>query len=207
MKRGLAVALVLLTSTATAAQADTILINGSFELGPTLTGNDADFPAGFTGIPGWTIFGHSIDYLGLPWDVSDGQHAIDLDGRNATLSGIAQTFATSVGQTYAVSFDLSGNPQGDPQIKQARVIIDGFAQDYAFDSAGQALTALFWQPITFSFVADDVSATLSFMSLSSTPNSYGALIDNVRVNAVPEPSSLLLVGLGLVAWRRLRRSS
>jgi hypothetical protein len=58
------------------------------------------------------------------------------------LSGIALTFATTVGQSYVVSFDLSGNPQGGPQIKQARVSVDGVAQDYAFDSVGQSLSAL-----------------------------------------------------------------
>jgi choice-of-anchor C domain-containing protein len=181
------------------ADADPVLINGSFELGPPIPTNDIDIAAGFTGIPGWTVFGGSIDYLGPPWNVSEGQRAVDLDGRDATFSGIAQTFATSIGEAYIVRFDLSGNPQGGPLIKQARVTVDSFTQDYAFDAEGQTLDALIWQPIEFSFLASSTSATLSFMSLTSTPNSYGALIDNVRVDTVPEPSSLLLFTAGLVA--------
>ena len=61
------------------------------------------------------VFGHcvfvapersAIDYLNVRWDVTDGIHAIDLDGRDSLGSGIEQTFATTPGQAYAVSFDL-----------------------------------------------------------------------------------------------------
>lgn len=105
-----------------------------------------------------------------------------------------------------MTFDLSGNPQGGPQIKQMRVSVGGVTQDYSFDSSGQALNALIWQSITFDFLASSSTSTLSFVSLSSTPNSYGALIDNVTVSSVPEPSTLLLVTLGLAtASLRYRR--
>jgi hypothetical protein len=45
--------------------------------------------------------------------------------------------------------------------------------------------ALTWQPITFSFTATGTTATLSFTSLTPFANSYGALIDNVRVLGAP----------------------
>jgi hypothetical protein len=62
-----------------------------------------------------------------------------------------------------------------------------------------------WQSIGFSFVASGTNSTLSFMSLQATPNSYGPLIDNVSVSEVPEPSTLLLVGSGIVAVYRHRK--
>lgn len=50
----------------------------------------------------------------------------------------------------------------------------------AYDpDAGQTL--LIWERKDFSFVASGTTATLWFRSLSSAGNSYGALIDNVRV--------------------------
>jgi hypothetical protein len=146
-------------------------------------------------------------------DVSDGVRAVDLDGRSP--GGVEQSFATTVGQWYLVSFDLSGNPgngnagTGLPLVKQARVTVDEFSQDYAFDSSGQAITALTWQSVTFAFQATDTDATLRFSSLSLDPtNAYGALVDNVSVTAVPEPSSIVLLGAGwLVTGRwRYRRS-
>jgi choice-of-anchor C domain-containing protein len=189
------------------AYAIPILINGSFEVGPPPFGNqDIDIPAGSTAITGWVVTGGGIDLNEDPWDVADGVRAVDLDGRNALAGGIQQTFATMAGRLYVVSFGLSGNPGGGPAVKHARVSVDGFSADYAHDSAGQTIEALLWQTFTFSFVASSGSATLSFTSLTPFPNSFGALIDDVRVDSVAEPSTVLLLALGGAVAAVRRRS-
>ena len=199
----------------TAALCDPILVNGSFEIGPPPFGNqDIDILPGSADILGWTITGAGVDLLEDPWDVSDGLRAIDLDGRSP--GGIAQTIATSVGGLYSVAFDVSGNP-GGPLLKAFRVTVGDFAQDYEFDSSGQALDALIWQTIAFSFVAWGETSTLQFASLSVEGNAYGALIDNVAVSAVstptpvPEPATAVMFGSGfalavLSSFRRRRLS-
>jgi choice-of-anchor C domain-containing protein len=185
-----------------------IVFNGSFELGPPpFSVHDIDIPTGSTAITGWLVTGSGVDLLEEPWDVSAGIRAIDLDGRSP--GGIQQTFATEAGQTYNVSFGLSGNPEGGPIQKLARVTVGDFTGDYLFDTAGQTIDSLLWQTVMFSFTAPETAATLSFLSLSSAGNSYGALIDGVSVTPVPEPSTWLLVGSGalLIARARRRRRS
>jgi choice-of-anchor C domain-containing protein len=187
-----------------------LLTNGSFEDGPAMGGQqDVDVLAGSTAISGWTVIGQSIDYLGSPWDVSDGAHAIDLDGRNAVSSGIQQAFPTTIGQIYAVTFDLSGNPQGSDPLKNLLVSVGAISHTYTFDTSGQGTTSLEWEPVRFLFTASDSFSTLTFSSLTTTPSSYGPLIDNIAVAPVPEPSTLVLFGSGLAAgtwWRRRRNA-
>jgi len=187
----------------------TLITNGSFETGPSIPSGSSfrTLSGGSTAITGWTVTGNTIDYFGPSWSVSDGIRAVDLDGAFST-GGIQQTFATDLGQTYDVAFDLSGNPEGGPQIKQLRVSVDSFLQDFAFDTQGQTRSTLIWQPTAFSFVASGSSATLSFASLSPSGNSFGGFIDNVSVVAstpIPEPSTMLLLDSGLAGLGFFRR--
>ena len=206
-----AVLVLLLAGSTTPALAGPILINGSFESGPPMGGNhDINIPQGSTAIVGWLVTREDIELLGPPWDVSDGFHAVDLDGYHP--GGIEQIFATIAGEIYEVSFAMSGNPMGSPQVKWLRVSAAGAFADYAFDSSGQSESALNWQTNLFSFTASGSWTTLGFSSLSTDANaSYGALLDDVRVSgpepvSVPDPgSTLLLFGMGLVGLRACRK--
>ena len=123
--------------------------------------------------------------------------------------GIFQTFATTIGQSYLVRFDVSGNPgdapsNGFPRVKEMRVNVGDVSRDFEFDSTGLTTITLVWEPVSFAFVATGTTETLSFTSLTPFANSYGALIDNVSVTAVavPELSTLILLGVGLTMLAR-----
>jgi hypothetical protein len=113
-----------------------------------------------------------------------------------TQSGaIAQTFDTIAGSTYIVEFDMAGNPDGAPLIKSLQIAADGQFADFTFDNTGTSRAAMGYEHHSFSFVADDASATLSFTN--TTANIFfGAVIDNVSV-AVPEPASVAAFGAAL----------
>ncbi len=181
--------------------------NGSFETGSNL-GQLLILPAGSTSLPGWTVAGGTIDYIGSLWAASDGSRSLDLSGMEA--GRIEQTFDTILGARYQVLFDLAGNPESAPVEKWLRVAATGStAQDYSFDTTGKTFTAMGWQTLAYNFTAISSSTTLLFTSLTNTP--YGPALDNVRVmvtanppppTPVPTPALLPgLIGLGLAAWR------
>jgi choice-of-anchor C domain-containing protein len=183
-----------------AAQAANLLRNGSFEIGRNPGRHFSTLYPGATAINGWTVTRGSIDYIGGYWQPADGNRSIDLDGRNA--GEIAQTFSTTVGQSYLVTFALAGNPENLPVVKEMQVAAAGQSADFSFDIIGKSFSDMGWRQTSWQFTSVDTETTLKFLSLSKTnPRTYGAALDNVSVVAisqpvaVPEPSSMA----GLIA--------
>ena len=55
-----------------------MITNGSFENGPGV-GHFVGLPSGSTAIPGWTVGGAGIDFVGSYWEASSGDRCIDLN--------------------------------------------------------------------------------------------------------------------------------
>jgi choice-of-anchor C domain-containing protein len=182
MKRrsGLGIALGGLAAIALAgsALAFTGLTNGSFETG-TYVDNGSGFQqldAPNPSIDGWTVDAGSIDWIGTYWPAQDGSMSIDMSGADA--GTLSQTFATTIGNTYTVSFQLSGNPAGPPTVKTLEVsATGGTTAIYAYDTTGNDLVTMNWRAEEYSFLATSASTTLSFVSTTAGP--FGPAIDNV----------------------------
>lgn len=194
-----AIALVLMSGVAGSQSPPSLIVNGSFEQGPAV-GSFLNLPKGDTSIRGWFVTGEGIDYVSTGyWVSSDGARAVDLDGsaRSKTTppyvqGGIAQTFATTPGVRYRVTFDLAGNPNQLPRVKPMRISAAGQSEDLTFDSTGKTGARMGWTPRTWTFTASASSTTLEFRSLTVSPQTgYGAAIDNVAV--VPEDAAPLAV--------------
>jgi choice-of-anchor C domain-containing protein len=173
------------------------IVNGDFEEAGIASpvGFYAVLAGGSPEITGWTVTGHSVEWVeGGFWQASSGRHSIDLSGSAA--GGIEQTFATTVGQTYKVSFDLAGDP-GAPQTgKSVNVSAGGQSQVFTFDTTGKTKENMGYIPISFAFIAASDSTTLAFTSLESS--FAGPVLDNVTVVAAPEPSTFAMSGIALV---------
>lgn len=180
--------------------------NGGFEMGTDPGGSFISLNAGSTDITGWDIGGAGVDYIGGYWMPSQGERSVDLSQLSA--GWVEQAFDTTAGTFYVVLFDLAGNTDGGPTVKTVRVTAAADSANYTFDTTGMSRASMGWVTMSFTFQATGASTTLRFTSLDETP--FGPALDNVRVNAVPEPASLAMAGVGAVCVvglaRRRRRA-
>jgi len=172
------IVMCLFMSTNASAQ----VINGSFETG-TCNGAFTTVLAGQTNITGWTVGGHSVDYICFYWQASDGNRSIDLNGNGP--GGLSQVVGTTAGYTYQVTFDMSGNPDGAPTVKLLSVSADGEnSTQYSYTIGTNTHADMEWETNNYYFTATDTSTILDF--LTNTTGFYGPALDNVSISVVTQ---------------------
>ena len=177
------------------AYADTLLVNGSFEL-PTgisytiLPGNSA-------AITGWTTILSGVEWFNATGygGAADGVMVVDLANYVYTGGGIQQSFATQVGHTYSLNFSL-GTTAGSGRDGTAHIDVSVAGITTGFDVVNYAST-LAWTNYNFNFTAIDTTTTLSFMN-NQNPYLHFADLDGVGVSTVPVPAAAWLFGSGLM---------
>jgi choice-of-anchor C domain-containing protein len=167
-------------------------------------------PGTFGGVSGtaWAVTSGSVDIIGNYWQPPvTGQGSVDLDGNSP--GAISQTLSGLVtGQTYALTFALSGNPDGLPQTKQVQVSINGQNQTFTFNDAGTTRPSpMNYAMESLTFTYNGTGNVLSFASLDDPSSAFGPVLGDVSVSAVPEASTwammiLGFLGVGFMAYRR-----
>lgn len=150
----------------------------------------------------WDVTNGTVDLIqnGNQWGIvcSTGSFCVDLDGSSGDAGILTSKDGFSAGK-YKVSFDLSGNQRSGP-----------FDTVSVLFGAGSLLNQLIldwdenWH--TYSFLVDLVDGDkLSFRNFGG--DNVGAILDNVRVSAVPIPAAVWLFGSGLMGFLAMRRKA
>lgn len=179
-----------------ATPASAALINGGFEADVGLGNSDwAVYPSG---IPGWTVTGgagievQSGNVGGTT--AYEGSQKVELDSHGAgSNSAMAQKVHLAAG-SYEFSFAYFG------RTKDAGTNGIGYsvAPGVLGISSVTGVKAAGWTLITHIFnLAADTDVTVNFWA-NGDQDTLGGYIDDVRISAVPLPSSVLLFGAALV---------
>ena len=202
---------LLLSVTAQASiilPANTLLDNGGFEA-PDIGDNSWEYytnshnAAPNAGVPGWSYEGSGMEIwdslLGV--DAIEGeQHAeLNAHGANNEAYSFRQTFDTVEGQIYDYGFAYKARNNSEESFD---VEIMGINLNTIDDH-----TTGDWMLFTGSFRATGYESTIAFTSRDTIGDTTGNLLDAVYVTArsVPEPSSVFLLGLGLLGLSFRRR--
>ena len=162
-----------------------------------------DEPDGAT-FGGWTVTSGTVDLIGGYWQAPEpGGGSVDLDG--ISVGSIAQSIATGTGE-YKLTFDLSGNPDGPPQVKTLGVLVGNALKTFTYTIGGNTHANMMYTPESLTFHASGPT-TLVFSSLDPASSPYGPVVGDVSIASVPEPASWALMFLGLGAMGGALRSS
>lgn len=206
MRKSLIAASLALACTAGAANAASI-VNGSFETGP------APNPVGYitlgtgnSSITGWTVTGGTIDYIGPYWQAQDGARSIDLAGNSP--GALSQTFATTFGHGYRITYWIGRNPDGGANPRTGFIDVGGGQTQFIYSGSGSR-TNMQWEQETFDFVATGPTTTLTFAAdPASAGQFYGPALDNVSIGAIPEPTTwaMIILGFGVIGGALRRKA-
>ncbi|MBL4631280.1 MAG: DUF642 domain-containing protein [Paraglaciecola sp.] len=185
-----------------------LVVNGSFEVnatGPSIGGGNGWKYYAANNLSGWD--GSNIELWGtLGIDSYEGGYHAELNAhgqrrKNGAWS-ISQTFETIAGQSYDLFFAYSARlGNANNSVESFSVAVDGLFHVLDDHVVGN------WSTFSSSFIADDNTATLTFTSRSQNRWTYGNFIDDVRVSAVPEPTSFALLALGLIGLGATRKKA
>jgi len=173
------VAGLLALCAAPASHAD-LLVNGDFELGPTIPSANPimSVAPGGTALSGWSVVNGAINIVtDNVWVAVSGHRSVALSSTGP--GAIEQAITTAPGATYRLTYWISGEPFSTPTIKHLRVTAGAAVSDQTFDTTPAWEWDMAWSRRTFDFTATASTTTLRFASMDASVS--GPAIDSAQV--------------------------
>lgn len=192
--------LALAVPTPQAIHPTNLVVNGSFETTPTALGSGAWTI--YSGLQGWTVTaGNGVEVRNnATGTAAHGSKFVELD--TTMNSTISQAFATlSGGSEYLLRFQYSPRIGVAPGSNAIAAYWNGVQIANVTGNGGAAHA---WNEYSFNVRATNGINRLSFAALG-TSDSVGGSLDNVQLNAIPEPATLGLALAGVVGVLVMRR--
>ncbi|MCW7943307.1 hypothetical protein AAW14_14920 [Streptomyces hygroscopicus] len=128
----------------------------------------------------WKVTSGTVDLIGDGfWQAAEGIQSVDLNG--IAPGALSQTFTTTPGRTYTVTYALAGNPGLPEVVKTGQVLVDGQVfQHFTFDVTGKSATDMGYVRRQVTFQATRSTTTLTFAS-TTRGTARGPVIDDVQV--------------------------
>lgn len=171
------------------AAASAQLVNGSFEPASPFSGNQI-LPGGSTAIPGWITTDTGVEWFSpLPYGIGpapDGATIVDLANYVYSAGGIAQAIPTTPGELVQIRF-MFGTSASAGRDGTAEIVVSADGQSQVHTITNPAAIVA-WESRTFSFTADDASATVSFRCLQNAYVHF-AFVDGVSRDQTTDATS------------------
>ncbi len=176
-------------------------INGNTALAASFTGWTVEAATGTPTIS--LVNGDPGSLLGLT--PVQGNQYLSFNGAGGQAGGkIWQSFTTSIGQEYTVSYSVGRNGTG---VGSDTVSLEAAVNNTGNTTQSTSKSELSWTSRSFNFTASATSTILSFVDVSTAAlANFDLALDGVSISAVPEPSAYAaMFGVGLAGVASVRR--